>query len=97
MVQSRRRIYKWNFARQILWMMVLGMLLRDPRDLGSRGSWILILCFIVGSWSSCIFIFCFCSGILEILDPKPLFGHEILEILDPDYVILPWDPVDIGS
>ena len=57
MVQSRRRIYKWNFARQILWMVILGMLLRDPMDLGSRGSWILNLCFIVGSWRSCILIF----------------------------------------
>ena len=33
----------------------------------------------------------------RVLDPKFLFCREILGILDPDEVILPWDPVDIGS
>ena len=34
---------------------------------------------------------------LEILDPKFVFGREILEIVDPDQVILPWNPADLGS
>ena len=61
---------------------IMGIL--DPVDLGSCGSWILDVYFIVGSCRSWIFIFYFCDGILEILDPKFLFGIEILEILDPD-------------
>ena len=39
----------------------------------------------------------FCGWILDIMDPEFLFGAGILEILDPDYVILPWDPADLGS
>ena len=36
-------------------------------------------------------------GSWDLLDPNFLFCREILKIFDPESVILPWDPVDIGS